>query len=248
MKCQVYSLDNFRKTGDTDKSLLNQVLSDGAFYSNPPKYGKTWKQTVSSIEARYGMKQPKGGCVYLSPVHGMKLDSYGRGNVHNSVFQYMPRSKRDWNNPMPFPSDLRKVFGAIFKNKGRVMVLGYKSDPLMWMDQKYKFTQKIIKFATRNGVQLVINTMSDLAAHDDYIALLKAGNHSVTMNMSMNDGNEEMERQLSPGAPSLRRRQKAVEKLQIEGVEVSIQTHKMPETKEVERRTGLGTPWKAGVR
>lgn len=238
MKTNVVCLDHFRKTGE-QKFIKGQSFQRPAVFNNREMYS-TFNQIINSISARYGLEQPQGGVIYNNPVSGMKLDSYGRGNVHNSVFQYLPSDKSNFNRPMPFPSDLRKVFRAIHKNQGRVMVLGYKSDPFMWMDQKYCQTKKILKYATKYKVQLVINTMSDLCGHDYYVSLIKAGNHSVVMNMSSENTTPDQERNLSPGAPSVRRRLCAVEILKQAGVDVTTQYHQIPETKEVCRRLGVG--------
>ncbi len=222
-----------------------RLLPNGSFTPLSMELYKTFNQVCNSIEARYGENQPHGGVIYKHPVHGMLLDSYGRGNIHNSVFQWHPhdfkKGSLNWNRPTPFPSDLRKVFKAIYKNrnKNRVMVLGHKSDPFMWMDCRYNQTKKIIKYATKYGVALSINTMSDLCAHDDYLKLIKDGNHQVVMNMSSLNSNEEIERILSPGAPSLARRRKAVSKLSTSGIEVYIRVQPIPATKVVSRRLGI---------
>jgi len=237
----LYSLDIFRKTRDKNSAIIKTAPIENKT-STIDRYGFD-NSIYENIANRYGEVQPKGGVIYKTPVYGMKLDSYGRGNCHNSVFQYMPKSTTNWNRPIPFPSDIEKVYQAIEKNKGKVMVLGYKSDPFMWMDHKYKITQAILRCATANKVQLVINTMSDLCAHSEYIELIKAGNHSITMNMSLNNDNEHLERLLSPGAPSLKRRKEAIAKLKEYGIEVNIKTCTLPDNmpKHVLRNIGVDT-------
>jgi hypothetical protein len=224
----IYSLDMFRKTRSQKASIIEVQENTLETSPNVDKYGFD-TSAYQIIRDRFGANLPNGGVIYNTPVYGMKIDAYGRGNLHGSIFQYKPKSNKDWNRPMPFPSDLVKVYSAIKKNKGKIMVLGYKSDPLMWMDNKCGVTKAIIRCANANGVQLVINTMSDLCAHDDYIALLKQGNHSINMNMSLNNGNDELERILSPGAPSLKRRHKAIVKLRDAGIVVTIKTCTLPD-------------------
>jgi len=228
MSCKVYSLDVFRRTKNKQSSLItlasNNIVNNTDF---------NFQSIIDMLSSIFGNDQPEGGVIYNDPVEENYIDAYGRGCIHNSIFQYHPKegSNEPWNRPMPFPSDINKIYKAIEKNKGKTMYLGYKSDPLMWMDDRYKITKEIIRYATLYNVILIINTMSDLCAYDDYIHLIKEGKHIINMNMSLNDGNEELERRLSPGAPSLLRRNKAIEKLRVNGVEVTIQEFKTIEIK-----------------
>lgn len=177
----------------------------------------------SQIENRYGEHQPNLGVVYRTPVDVAlgQIDSYGRGNVHNSIHQWRPKHLNNWNRPMPFPADLRPIIKYFQKNKS--CALGYKSDPFQWMDLKYKQTKRVLMLARHYKVKLTISTMSDLCAHSEYLHLLKG--HTVIMNMGC--GVEERERVESPGAPSILRRQIAVQILLRSGVTVKlIDAHK----------------------
>ncbi len=234
---------------DYIKENKNSIAAKGIAVSSQveehKRENRSYKHQIECLRARYGDKPPRGGVIYKSPTVDDKLDSYGRGCVHNSVFQYMPDSKEYWNRPMPFPSDLKKVFKFLHKNKGKTIQLGYKSDPFMWMDCKYGITKKIIKYATRCKVKLEMHTMSDLCAHDDYMKLIKHGGHSVILNMSMWNSNEYVERLLSPGAPSLKRRQQVFEKLLGAGIPVTTKDFSISELtekqlKEICRRLGCG--------
>ncbi len=177
---------------------------------------------IKCLEARYGDNQPKKGVVYNQPLKGMIFDTYGRGNVHNSIHQYKPKSKKDWNSPMPFPADMVAIDKFLKSRSGKVLVLGSKSDPFMWMDHKYQITKSVIALANKYDVVLCINTMSDLCANDDYLDLLKAGDHQITMNMGFSDETETESRLNSPGAPSIKRREQAITKLKDAGIEVYI--------------------------
>lgn len=177
------------------------------------------KIIFKQIEARYGDEQPKGGVVYKTPVDlkNRTIDSYGRGNVHNSIHQYKPKSSQWWNRPMPFPSDLRPIVKAL--KAGGEWTLGAKSDGFMWMDRRYRHTYKVLQLAKHYKVKLTIHTMSDLVAHDDYIHLLKG--HTIVMNMGSGES-EAQELLDSPGAPSLKRRIEAVQTLLHSGIEVLL--------------------------
>lgn len=210
-----------------------------------------WKKMVSCIEARFGSEPPEGGCVYKQKLTGPAFDSYGRGCINNSIHEY--RGK-DWNRPMPFPCDLEAVEAYLIKNKGKVLRLGLKSDPLMWMDTRYSVTKSVIAMATKYNVRLVIYTMSDLCAHEDYLTLIKEGSHRIGMRMGFKEfkGDERLERLVSPGAPSLKRRALAIENLKAAGVEVSeiynsVHTLTKAQQKEYSQRTGA-QPWMEGAR
>ncbi len=183
---------------------------------------------IECIQNRFGDTPPHGGVVYNGAVTAKGFDTYGRGNVHNSIHQWRPKTpaeKDAWNRPMPFPADLRKIDKGLRKLTGKTVRVGLKSDAFMWMDRKYNVTLSTIKLATKHGVKLEFHTMSDLCAHDDYISELKAGGHSVVMqvgfqHMLSDVESNSLERKISPGAPSIPRRLEAIEKLTKAGVSV----------------------------
>ncbi len=179
-----------------------------------------------NLRARFGDSQPIGGVVNTNSVKVTKstiyIDTYGRGNVHNSIWQYKPKGfkdKKDWNRPMPFPSSIKTLKKVIEENKGKSFTLGYKSDPFMWMDMKYGITKEFLRLANINDINLTIETMSDLIGHDDYLNLLDGNYCEVVMNMG-GGVSDEQERLDSPGAPSILRRVKVVDKLKSAGIKV----------------------------
>lgn len=197
------------------------------FRTAPDRLGH-FDHMIEGIQARYGSKQPDSGCVFKQPLKSNIFDSYGYGCIHNSIHQY--RGGKYWNEPMPMPADLRAIETYLKKRAGKVLRLGSKSDPFMWMDHKYQITKSILEIANENDIQLVIHTMSDLCAHNDYAYLLKNGDHSIVMHMgfehlkdSPSEALETLERLVSPGAPSMKRRQMAVNKLKDMDVDVRLE-------------------------
>ena len=180
----------------------------------------TTKYLKNVLSARFGDKQPRGGVLNKRPILGGWIDTYGCGNCHTSVFQYSPKDKRNFNRPMPFPSDFRLIIKFLSKNKGKTLNVGLKSDPFMWMELKYTVTKKLIRLANKWDIKLNFHTMSDLVAHDAYVDLLKGHNHSVVMNLGC--GNDREERSLSPGAASLKRRLQALIKLSENAIHFEI--------------------------
>ena len=177
-----------------------------------------WKRMVESCEARFSDNQPEQGCVYKQPLNKPIFDTYGNGNAHNSLHQYMPTNRKYWNSPTPFQGDLPAIETYLKRNGGKVLVLGHKSDAFMWMDTRYEITKSVLEIANKHNVQLEIRTMSDLCACNDYLDLIIKGKHSVVMTMGFSeigeaDLAEKYEKSVSPGAPSLKRRQLAIDKL-----------------------------------
>ena len=196
-----------------------------------------YNKLMKNLKLRYPEKKIPSSLVTTN-----NFDSYIEGCTHNSVFQWHPTAynatTKKWNSPIPFPVDLRKAFKLIHNNKK--LVLGVKSDPFMWLDNKYCITKKIIRYANRCRTSLEINTMSDLCAQEEYIKLLLIGGHTINMLMSSPHCTEHLERLLSPGTPSIHRRQLAIEKLRRLGVSVKIVYKPIPLTIAVSRRLGLG--------
>lgn len=182
---------------------------------------------IKCIQKRFGENQSYGGVVYKATPLAEGFDTYGRGNVHDSLHQWQPLTpaeKLSFNRPLPFPADLRAIDKLLERSEGTAIRLGVKSDPFMWMDKKYCITKSVIELATKHGVTLVIHTMSDLPAETDYINLLIEDGHKIVMHMGfkqmrfMDDAS--LERYISPGAPSRSRRERAIGKLIERGVNV----------------------------
>jgi DNA repair photolyase len=85
----------------------------------------------------------------------------------------------------------------------------------MWMDRKYRITQELLKILKHYRYPYIIATRSDLIAEDDYISLMDPS--LAAIQVSIISGNEKMNRLLEPGAPSARRRLRALEKLRSVG-------------------------------
>lgn len=222
MGAQVINVDFKRRT-----VISGPAIESVERETEPKDMFEEFDHTIECMEARFGENQPEGGVISPIPKTGMIFDTYGRGNAHDSIHQYRPGPNVKWNRPMPFPVDLREIDKFLKARSGKVVKLGSKSDPFMWMDHKYEITKNTLRLANQYGVQLFIETMSDLCAHDDYLELLKAGKHTISMHLGFEEyfeserayPSKSVERQVSPGAPSVQRRLKALAKLRDSGVE-----------------------------
>lgn len=197
------------------------------------------------ISARFGDTQPRGGVVFNTGLklanhhstctkchYAFEIDSYGRGCVHNCAYCYAKEALTAhgyWNRPMPFPvnlAEIRKVFYTAFEtnkasrwrsvlNQRVPLRIGSMSDSFMWMDRKYKVTKELLKILSFYDYPYVVFTRSDLVAEDEYLEVLRKDLASIQFSIS--GGNETITRQIEPGAPTVERRLKALEKLSNNG-------------------------------
>lgn len=195
---------------------------------------------------KFGDKQPRGGVLFKTNLkvvnyhhscskchYTFEIDTYGRGCVHNCVYCYAKDQltlKGYWNRPHPMPLDLsevRKIFYTVFetnkKSKWREVLeqriplrIGSMSDSFMWMDRKYKVTHELLKILKYYQYPYVIFTRSDLVANDEYIEVIDPKIAAVQFSISGND--EELTKMIEPGAPSIKRRFKALKKLNESGI------------------------------
>lgn len=222
----VICLDTFRNNRTIKHIVIETIVTQTSL-------AEEWESMKDSLNARFGPHQPKNGIVVKQPLTKYKneywLDTYGRGCVHNSIwepFRTSLKRRSIYNRPMPFPCDFYAIEKILKRYEGKTLNLGLKSDPFMWMDSKYGHTKRVLMLAQKYNVSFIIHTMSDLIAHSDYIDLLKG--HSVVMNLG--SGVDQDERENSPGAPSVTRRQKAVEVLREFGIKVDTIVMKQKRT------------------
>jgi DNA repair photolyase len=197
------------------------------------------------LELRYADRPIRGGIMMKTAfrlvnhhstcqqcLYAFEIDTYGRGCIHDCVYCYAKAELTVhgyWNNPIPVPVDLneiRKTFYTVFetdkKNKWRELLekriplrVGSMSDSFMWMDQKYKITQELLKILRFYKYPYIVFTRSDLIGRDDYIELLDPKLASIQFSMS--SINDELIKKIEPGAPSAKRRLKALHKLNESG-------------------------------
>ncbi len=202
------------------------------------------------LEQRYAKKNIRGGIVKNNPMklvnshhscqqcfYALEIDTYGRGCVHNCLYCYAKAELTAhgyWNNPIPVPIDineLRKIFYTVFetekKSKWRSVLeqkiplrVGCMSDSFMWMDQKYKVSQELLKVLNYYKYPYTILTRSDLIATQEYMNLLDPKLCSVQFSIAST--NDTLNKQIEPGTPSAKRRLKAVDTLSKNGIWTSV--------------------------
>lgn len=89
------------------------------------------------------------------------------------------------------------------------VIIGENCDPFMWHDRKYGQTQDLLVYLKENEIVYTLKTESDLIACDDYLSLL-----SERTTVEMYTGEEDK------GAPSIKRRLRAIDRLKNAGIKV----------------------------
>ncbi len=217
------------------------------------QYPDTFDWTVyDKIAAKFD-EPPRGGVVFNTTLklvnyhatctkclYALELDTYGRGCFHNCTYCYAKdqlTTYRYWNNPMPFPvnmAEIRKIFYTVFEtdhySKWRDVLeqkvairIGSMSDSFQWLDTKYGITKELLKILKYYNYPHLIFTRSDLVAHDDYIDLLDPTISAVHFSVSGN--NHQLVRQIEPGAPSFKRRMKALHRLHDAGIVTCVRVN-----------------------
>ncbi len=232
---------DFIETPLTDKMIsASEKLDSNSVYKSQLDWGPFKK-----AEIRTQKKPMRGGFTFGSPfklvnshstcqqcLYSFEVDTYGRGCVHNCVYCYAKAELTVhgyWNNPYPAPvniNEIRKVFHTVFetdrKSKFREVMekriplrIGSMSDSFMHMDSKYGVTKELLRILKHYKYPYVIFTRSDLVAQDDYIELIDPKLASIQFSIAST--NDKLNKLIEPGAPSAKRRLKALTKLNKEG-------------------------------
>jgi DNA repair photolyase len=198
------------------------------YADNPIRGGITMGNAFRLVNSHSTCQQ----CLYA-----FEIDTYGRGCVHNCAYCYAKAQLTVhgyWNNPIPVPVDLneiRKAFYVTFetdkKHKYRDILqrriplrIGSMSDSFMWMDQKIKITQELLKILNYYQYPYVVFTRSDLIAKDEYIDLLNPDLGAVQFSIAST--NDKMNKLIEPGSPSAKRRLIALQKLNAAGIWTTV--------------------------
>jgi hypothetical protein len=133
----------------------------------------------------------------------------------NEIWAAPSRDKGIVNsNMVALPAKVNDLGGVL----GKGVPEANGPDPFAWMDSKYGAGKKAL--ADHQGQPLEIHTRSDLIGRDDYLANIDKDNHKVFMHVP--GTNEDINRYLEPGNPSLLRRLQAAERLRDAGVDVTL--------------------------
>jgi DNA repair photolyase len=90
----------------------------------------------------------------------------------------------------------------------------------MWMDYKYKVTQELLRIFNFYRYPHIVFTRSDLAAHDDYLAIYDRD--LISIQYSISGDNDKITKLVEPGAPTAERRLKALKRLNEAGIWTTV--------------------------
>ena len=225
MRSKLSKLTGTKYPDDFDWSVYDKI---NAKFETPPRGSVVFNTTFKLVNHHSSCNK----CHYA-----FEIDSYGRGCFHECTYCYAKdqlTAHGFWNRPQPFPvnlAEVRKVFYTVFetnkKSKWRDVMekrtplrIGSMSDSFMYMDVRYGVTKELLKILNFYKYPYVIFTRSDLVAHDDYMSLLDKDLAAVQFSISGN--NRILTKLMEPGAPSYKRRLKALKKLSDEGIWTTV--------------------------
>lgn len=204
--------------GDVINMFSGKKINNSKQLQESPKQsGPSWKDKLYARFATHGDSRTVDRMLKL---HSKKHpEPYADGDTHGiswgPAMTEGTKQGKMWNRPIPIPVDVDpKLSQGVL---GRDVPLG-GTDPFSWLDQKYQTGKTALK--DHKGLPLQIHTRSDLISHDAYIEHLDPEHHTV--NMHVFGDNDAVGKKLEIGAPSFKRRMKAVKKLQAQGIKVNI--------------------------
>lgn len=203
-----------------------------------------------ALEKRYSDRPVRGGTVMKTAfrlvnshstcqqcLYAFEIDTYGRGCIHDCLYCYAKAELTVhgyWNNPIPVPIDINEVRRAFYtafetdkKHKWKEILqrkiplrIGSMSDSFMWTDKKLGVTRELLRLLKFYQYPHIVFTRSDLIAEDEYVSLLDPKLASVQFSLSST--NERLTKLIEPGAPSPKRRLKALKKLGEAGLWTTV--------------------------
>lgn len=159
-------------------------------------------------------QQQSVGKEFLSKMAESAADEPYMGSFHNETWRTVP-GLQELNLPQPLPQKVKDLKGVL----GKEVPQG-GADPFQWLDSKYGVTKKLLEKNT--NTPLTINTRSDLIANDDYMKLLNPSKHKINIHLLGDLDVDRLARFIEPGAPSIRRRLAAAQKLVDAGFDVTL--------------------------
>ena len=141
---------------------------------------------------------------------------YVGDNIANPVFQIDKKGLPTAQMPI-------ESFSPKNRHVGTGVELG-RPDPFAWMDVRIGVSKNWLE-KSKDQPRL-IETMSDLIAHDEYMDHLNRGDRVV---FHIYSTNPRVNRMIVPGAPNVKRIIDAAKKLQGKGVDAQIVVNKIPE-------------------
>ncbi len=157
--------------------------------------------------------------------YSTRLDTYGCGCGHDCQYCYaksLLSFRNLWDERNPSVADINKIERKIKRlEKGSVVRLGGMTDCFQPIEEKYRVTYETIKLLNKYGIPYLIITKSPLITEDDYINVLDKNLAHIQFSLTFTD--DDLYRDIGiENAPVPSKRIAAIEKLEMNGFDVSI--------------------------
>lgn len=156
----------------------------------------------------------------------IRLDLYGRGCQHNCSYCYAKSLlyfRNLWNENDVAIVSMDKVIKKIRNLSGRknkCIRLGGMTDCFQPIEEKIKNTYHTIRYLNKRRIHYLIVTKSDLIARDRYLDIIDKDLAHIQISISSTD--KEFIKKNESGAPKLKKRIKAIEKIYKNNFDISI--------------------------
>jgi len=123
--------------------------------------------------------------------------------------------KRRGRNPHDVNGDIAKAI-----TMGIPLSLGIRYEDFIPQEAKKGISLELLKYLSDLEYPVMINTKSDLVGRDDYVRALAENKAKAAVHITLISSDNELLKQLEPGAPSYARRLKAMKTLSENGIRV----------------------------
>lgn len=153
-----------------------------------------------------------------------RLDTYGCGCQHDCKYCYAKSLldfRKLWDAQHPSVVNTQKVHRIIERNlkAGDIVRLGGMTDCFQPLERKHRATYKTIEELNSHDIGYLIVTKSSMVADDEYLSLLRKDLAHIQITVTSTD--DDYCREYEKAAPPSQR-VAAIEKLQMEGFDVSL--------------------------
>lgn len=152
-----------------------------------------------------------------------RLDTYGCGCSHNCSYCYarsLLEFRKLWHPSDPAIADIDKICRKLDKvESGTILRLGGMTDCFQPIEEKYRITYQVIKELNKRRIGYLIVTKSAMVADDEYLKIYDPELAHIQVTITSTDDEKAMGYEK---ASAVSDRIKAIEKLQRNGIDVSV--------------------------
>ena len=194
----------------------------GFFHARNPEAGLAeYRSFYKKVGGNEGEK-----CSYPT-----RLDTYGCGCSHNCKYCYarsLLEFRNLWHPEDPSVADINKIRRKLDTVSPRTILrLGGMTDCFQPIERKHRITYEVIRELNKRKIGYLIVTKSAMAADDEYIRIYDPELAHIQVTITATDDSRALEYEKADATSD---RIKAVEKLQMRGLDVAVRLSSfMPE-------------------